>query len=72
MKVINNAGSESMMWSRPVFVDASPAVNGHVKDGWNWKTSTLYQPHTDKVGTNQNLKIVIMCMQLNNLRGNVE
>jgi hypothetical protein len=31
------------------FVDTFPAVTGHVKDGWGWKTSTLYQSYTDKV-----------------------
>jgi hypothetical protein len=25
------------------FVDTSSAITGHVKDGWDWKTSMLYQ-----------------------------
>lgn len=49
VSVTNHAGSESTMWSRPVFVDTSPAVQGHVKDGWDWKTTALYQPYTDRV-----------------------
>ena len=47
--MVNNAGSELFQWSTPVFVENTPALDGDVKNGLDWKNSMLYQPYNDRV-----------------------
>ena len=53
----NNAGSELVQWSRPFFVENTPAVEGTVWNGRTWAHNMLYQPYNDRVGHIANLVV---------------